>query len=66
MLTAKEMEVAELISQGHNDESIGHQLDITRDTVRRHMSHIFDKLGFRSRLELALWFLKQQEPPKRP
>jgi DNA-binding NarL/FixJ family response regulator len=34
------------------------RLNITEDTVKRHLTNIFDKVGMSTRLELALFALK--------
>jgi DNA-binding NarL/FixJ family response regulator len=53
-LTARESELVDLVCEGHNNESIGHQLDITEWTAKRHLSNIFEKLGVNTRTELAI------------
>lgn len=58
--TPRELEVVDLICEGHDNESIGHQLDISEETVKRHLSTLFDKLEVRSRLELAVKMLKRR------
>lgn len=57
-LTVQELKVASLIADGHTNRSIGYQLDIAPNTVARHVQHAFDKLGIHTRLELALWHIK--------
>jgi DNA-binding NarL/FixJ family response regulator len=59
-VTPRELEVIELVCEGHDNESISHQLDISEETVKRHLSTIFDKLEVRSRLELAVKVLKRR------
>jgi DNA-binding NarL/FixJ family response regulator len=44
-LTAKEREVLELVAEGHSNESIAEQLQVTSRTVETHTSRIFTKLG---------------------
>ena len=52
-LTASERRVAELIAQGHTNSEVGQDLGVSVKTVETHLSHIYRKLGVRSRLELA-------------
>jgi DNA-binding NarL/FixJ family response regulator len=44
-LTAKEREVLELVAEGHSNERIAEQLQVTSRTVETHTSRIFTKLG---------------------
>jgi ATP/maltotriose-dependent transcriptional regulator MalT len=44
-LTAREIEVLELVSQGHSNREVGKALHISTATVKTHLIHIFDKLG---------------------
>lgn len=52
-LSAREREVAELVSQGFSDLNIAAQLRITEATVGSHLGKIYRKLGVHSRFELA-------------
>jgi DNA-binding CsgD family transcriptional regulator len=54
-LSAREREVAELVSLGHTNRQIAERLVITRRTTENHMQHIFEKLGLSSRAQLAVW-----------
>jgi len=53
-LTAREMEVLELLSEGLSNRDIGDRLGIAEKTVRIHMTHIFDKLGAEDRTQAVL------------
>jgi DNA-binding CsgD family transcriptional regulator len=52
-LTPRENEVHELLAQGLTNDEIARQLYISRSTTKVHVKHIYEKLGVRSRLELA-------------
>jgi len=52
-LTPAELEVVRLVSTGLTNPEIAERLLVTRGTVKVHVSHIFTKLGVRSRAELA-------------
>ncbi len=45
LLTARELEVLELIAHGLKNSEIGAQLEISVRTVERHIDHILGKLG---------------------
>lgn len=51
-LTDKEQEVFRLLSQGLSNRAIAARLGVVEGTVKMHVSHLFAKLGTRSRAEL--------------
>lgn len=53
-LSPREREIYELICLGIANRTIASRLFIGESTVKRHVQHIFDKLGVRSRHALAL------------
>jgi DNA-binding NarL/FixJ family response regulator len=54
-LTEREREVAILIAQGKSNREIADALVVTVRTVEAHITRILDKLGFKSRTEIAAW-----------
>ena len=54
-LTAREWEVAELISRGMSNREIAGALVLSARTVEGHVQRILNKLGFRSRVEIGVW-----------
>jgi ATP/maltotriose-dependent transcriptional regulator MalT len=58
LLTRREIEVLELLSHGLSNAEIGGRLFISPKTVEHHVSHIFSKVGLRSRAEAAAWALR--------
>ncbi len=56
-LTDRELEVVGLVTQGLTNKEIATNLRISEETVKRHLTNIFDKVGMSSRLELALFAL---------
>jgi LuxR family maltose regulon positive regulatory protein len=50
-LTERELEVLGLIAAGRPNREIADQLVVTLDTVKKHTSHIFSKLGAASRIQ---------------
>ena len=53
-LTSREVEIISEIKTGSTNKQIAVKLSISEETVKRHLSNIFEKLGVASRLELAL------------
>jgi LuxR family maltose regulon positive regulatory protein len=50
-LTRRELEVLGSMAAGRRNRQIADELVVTLDTVKRHVSHIFDKLGTTNRTE---------------
>ena len=60
-------EVLELAAQGHSNADIARLLFISLSTVRKHMEHIFDRTGARSRTAaVALMMPRLTMPDRRP
>jgi two-component system nitrate/nitrite response regulator NarL len=59
-LTARELQVMELIEKGWKNKDIGDSLGIRTGTVKIHLKHIFEKTGIRGRYGLALSGLKEK------
>ena len=57
-LTHREIAVVALVTEGCSNRDISSRLKISEDTVKRHLTNIFDKVGMSTRLELALFALK--------
>jgi len=54
-LTPREIEVVTCIVEGCSNKDVAKQFVISEETVKRHLSNIFDKTGVSTRLELALF-----------
>jgi two-component system, NarL family, nitrate/nitrite response regulator NarL len=54
-LTLREMEVLNAVVSGYSNKEIAGQLSISEQTVKHHLTSIFDKLGVYNRLELTLF-----------
>jgi len=54
-LTKREMEIIASVVIGKSNRHIANKFDISEQTVKHHMTSIFDKLGVYNRLELALF-----------
>jgi non-specific serine/threonine protein kinase len=58
-LTRREKEIATLVAGGLGNREIAARLFLSKRTVDSHMEHIFTKLGFSSRTQLASWVIGQ-------
>jgi DNA-binding NarL/FixJ family response regulator len=54
-ITPREMEVISTIVAGYTNKDIAQKFSISEQTVKHHLTNIFDKLGVSNRLELALF-----------
>ena len=59
-LTARELQVMELVERGMRNKDIATDLGIRTGTVKIHLKHIFEKTGIRGRYGLALSGLKER------
>jgi LuxR family maltose regulon positive regulatory protein len=50
-LSTREHEVLILMASGHPNRAIAEKLFITVDTVKRHVTHVFEKLGVANRTQ---------------
>jgi two-component system nitrate/nitrite response regulator NarL len=57
-LTPREIEIVTAVVGGQSNRDIADRFSISQQTVKHHLTSIFDKLGVSSRLELALFALK--------
>jgi two-component system nitrate/nitrite response regulator NarL len=53
-LTAREMEVLQLLAEGLSNKAIAHKLEISEHTVKFHVNAILGKLGAQSRTEAVV------------
>jgi two-component system nitrate/nitrite response regulator NarL len=54
-LTKREMDILVSIVTGLSNKEIARRFALSEDTVKHHLTNIFDKVGVNSRLELALF-----------
>lgn len=53
-LTSRETDVLRLVAQGRCNKLVAHELNIAVGTVKSHLKTIFEKLGAKSRTEVAM------------
>jgi DNA-binding NarL/FixJ family response regulator len=66
-LTPRELEITGSVVAGFSNKEIAKKFSLSEDTVKHHLTNIFDKVGASNRLELALFavhhrLLDAQEP----
>ena len=58
-LSPREWEIAELVAAGASNRALAERLAVSQKTVEKHLTSIYDKLGFRSRAELAAYLARR-------
>jgi DNA-binding NarL/FixJ family response regulator len=53
-LTAREREVLSLIIAGYPNKDIAREFSVSEETIKHHLTRMFDKVGVSNRLELAM------------
>lgn len=59
-LTSREREIISAVLQGDSNKDVATRLAISEQTVKNHLTNIFNKIGVSSRLELALFAAKHR------
>ena len=64
-LTPRELQIVAAVVEGGTNKAIAEKFSISEETVKRHLTNIFDKLGTSNRLELALFAINHALLPAR-
>ena len=59
-LTDRELEILKLVARGRLNREIAAELFISENTVRNHIRNILDKLQMHSRMEAAMYAVRQR------
>jgi DNA-binding CsgD family transcriptional regulator len=54
-LSAREIEIVELVAEGLTNQEIAERLTISKRTVDNHVSNVFTKTGAKNRVALLNW-----------
>ena len=57
-LTRRESQLVEMLAQGLKNKEIAYALQLTENTIKAYLSRLFQKLGVKDRLELALYGMR--------
>jgi DNA-binding NarL/FixJ family response regulator len=55
VLTRRELEILQLVAEGHSNAQVGRLLWVTEQTVKFHLSNIYRKLDVSNRTEASRW-----------
>ena len=58
-LTAREVEIIQLVLAGRTNRAIAAEICISEKTVEFHLDRIYTKIGMRTRMQAGLWALRQ-------
>ena len=56
-ITARQLAVAELVARGLSNPEVARVLDISINTVKKHIRDLFERCEVGSRAELAAWLV---------
>lgn len=59
-LSPRELEVVAAITAGYSNKEIAQKLSLSEQTVKHHVTNIFDKVGVSNRMELVLFAVSHQ------
>jgi DNA-binding NarL/FixJ family response regulator len=54
-LTSREIDIVRLVAEGFSNDEVAVRLGIARKTVEAYLSKLFERWGFTTRTELAIW-----------
>src|SRR5438270_247851 len=57
-LSAREREVAALLAEGCSNRDIAERLVVSERTAENHVQHVLNRLGLRSRAQVAAWAIR--------
>ncbi len=60
-LTARQTEILRLVASGLRHADISKDLGISKETIKRHMQDIYEKLGMSNAVEVTLWLIEQNK-----
>jgi DNA-binding NarL/FixJ family response regulator len=59
-VSARELEVLQLVAQGMNNREIGKRLFISENTVKNHVRNILEKLQLHSRMDAVMYAVREK------
>jgi len=59
-LTPRELEIVGAIVEGYTNKDMAGKFNVSEQTIKHHLTNIFDKLGVSNRLELALFAINHR------
>lgn len=63
-LTAREMQVTQLLARGASNKAIARELDVSESTVKIHVQNVLKKLNLNSRVQIAVYVVEHGLGPQ--
>ena len=60
LLTALQQEIVAALLEGASNREIAHRLGVSEQTVKNHLSAIYDRLGIQNQVQLVMWKMAGQ------
>ena len=57
-LTARELEILEILSQGYSNRKIAAKLEISNNTVKFHLKNLYEKVQVDNRIQAVAFYNK--------
>ena len=57
-LTSRELEILEILSQGHSNREIASKFEISTNTVKFHLKNLYEKVRVENRTQAVAFFNK--------
>jgi DNA-binding NarL/FixJ family response regulator len=63
-LDDRDKRIVQAIAEGHSNKAIAQQMEISEQTVKNRLTAIYQLMGVKTRLELAVYALRDGSPLK--
>jgi len=60
-LKVRELEILKLVGEGLSNKEIAERLYLSEGTTRNYVTGLLEKLGFRDRTQLAIFYIRNYE-----
>ena len=57
-LTQREIQILHLVLEGQTNKAIAGELSVCEKTIEFHLSHIYTKIGVRTRMMAGIWAIQ--------
>lgn len=60
LLSSREWQILALLAHGQQNKEIAQQLAVSVNTIEKHLTHIYRKVGIRNRAGAGQWYWEHQ------
>lgn len=61
LLSYREWQILALVAQGMQNKEIAQQLDVSVNTIEKHLTHIYAKLAVKNRAGAGQWYWEHHQ-----